>query len=111
MSKHEQIFENTSTEYGNNSDDEEPPPMMADELGLNDDEVIPFPYELHSSFGEEMMHCFDTDILILLHPGTGNMIRGCLSLHRYCICVCKTKVHKELIQAELQKWVNQTVIL
>ena len=87
------------------SDDEEVP-MMADELGLADDEVIPFPYELHMTFGQEMMNVFDADVLVLVNPGTGHMIKGVLALHRWAICVCKTVAQKNLVHAELQKWVK-----
>lgn len=79
---------------------------MADELSLGDDEVIPFPNELHMSFGQEMMNVFDTEVLIIVNPGTGQIIKGVLALHRWAICVCKTVAQKNLVQSELLKWVK-----
>lgn len=79
---------------------------MADELSLGDDEVIPFPNELHMAFGQEMMNVFDTEVLIIVNPGTGQIIKGVLALHRWAICVCKTVAQKNLVQSELLKWVK-----
>ena len=80
--------------------------MMADELSLGADEVIPFPNELHMTFGQEMMSTFDTDVPIIVNPGTGQMVKGVLALHRWAICVCKTVTQKNLIHSELQNWVK-----
>ena len=98
--------ENTADVRTADGSDDEDVPMMADELGLGADEVIPFPNELHMSFGEEMMNVFEADVLILVNPGTGQMLKGVLALHRWAICVCKTVTQKNLIHAELQNWVK-----
>ena len=86
--------------------DDDDVPMMADELGLSADEVLPFPYELHQTFGQDLMNVFDADVLVLVNPGSGNMLKGVLALHRWAVCVCKTTAQKNFIHAELQKWVK-----
>ena len=100
------MFDGTQTVDEDDGSDDEKIPMMADELGLGADEVIPFPYELHMTFGQELMNVFDTDILVIVNPGTGHMVKGAMSLHRWAICVCKTLAQKNLVQSELQKWVK-----
>ena len=81
-------------------------PMLADELSLGDDEVIPFPFELNSQMGHEMMNALDTDVLVLINPGSGQMLKGVFALHRWAICVCRTATQKNLVHTELQKWVK-----
>ena len=104
--KAEKIFENVSTLDDDEDSDCDVVPMMADELGLAEDEVIPFPYELHAMMGQEMMNVFDTDVMVLINPGTGQMVKGVLAVHKWAICVCRSTTHKQLIHAELQKWVK-----
>ena len=105
MANYQKMFEHSDSKVEPGSDDEDVP-MMADELSLGADEVIPFPHELHMSFGQETMNVFDTDVLIIVNPGTGQILKGVLALHRWAIVVCKTAAQKNLVQAELQKWVK-----
>ncbi len=104
--KAEKIFENAPTVEDDVDSDCEVVPMMADELGLGDDEVIPFPYELHMSFGQEVMNVFDADVLIVVNPGTGQIIKGVLAQHKWAIPVCRSTAQRNLVHAELQKWVK-----
>ena len=108
MAKSDKMFENRPVEDASTTADSdcEDAPMMADELGLGDDEVIPFPFELSSQFGQEIMHALDTHVLVLVNPGSGHMFKGVFALHRWAICVCNTAMQKNLIHSELQKWVK-----
>ena len=105
MANYQKMFEHSDSKVEPGSDDEDVP-MMADELSLGADEVIPFPHGLHMSFGQETMNVFDTDVLIIVNPGTGQILKGVLALHRWAIVVCKTAAQKKLVQDELQKWVK-----
>jgi hypothetical protein len=80
--------------------------MMADELSLGADEVIPFPDELHPSMGTEAMNVFESQVMVLVNPGTGQLMKGVLACHKHVIAVCKSVAQKNLIHAELQKWVK-----
>ena len=106
QAKAEKMFESVTGFHEDEDSDGEVVPMMADELGLADDEVIPCPFELHSSFGQEMMNVFDADVLVLVNPGTGQFLKGVLALHKWAVCVCRSAVQKNLVHAELQKWVK-----
>jgi hypothetical protein len=100
------MFESGTTLDDEDGSDNEVVPMMADELGLADDEVIPYPYELHMSFGSEMMNVFDADVAVVVNPGSGHMLKGILSNHKWAIAVCRTATQKNLVHSELQKWVK-----
>jgi hypothetical protein len=106
IAKCEKMFEDKPVTDAVADSDCEDAPMMADELSLGDDEVIPFPFELSSQFGQEIMYALDTDVLVLVNPGSGHMFKGVFALHRWAICVCSTAIQKHLIHSELQKWVK-----
>ena len=87
-------------------DDTAPMAMDADEMSLKDDEVIPFPDEVHYNMGAEMMHIFGSEIMVLLHGGSGQLIKGVLSAHLHAVVVVRSREQKKLIERELTKWVK-----
>lgn len=80
--------------------------MMADELSLKEDEVIPFPDELNLNLGAEMMHTFGADIMVLIGAGSGQMMKGVVKQGLFVIAVVRSSEQKKLIDNELEKWVK-----
>ena len=89
-------------EEGDEIDDD----LTADELTLKDS-VIPFPQEIDMEFGKELIEVFDADILVLLHGGTGEMVKAVLAKQRHAVVICSTAAQKVLIQTNLRDWTKR----
>ena len=106
LEKCDKIFGPDNESEMHEGSDGEDIPMMADELGLGADEVVPFPDELHNVFGHQMMDTFNGEVMIAINPGSGHILKGPMVMNRWAVPVCKSITQKNLIMAELQKWVK-----
>ena len=72
---------------------------MAVQEELNDaaekDERIPFPQEHSMLLGQELINVFDGEIVVLLKPGSGEMLKAALIRHAWGVGICKNSAHRE----------------
>ena len=66
-----------------------------------------FPHEYDMTLGMEMIDTFACDIVIVLYPGSGEMIKAVLSKQKHCVAICATKAQKTLILTNLREWVKR----
>ena len=57
--------------------------VTSDELVLGNDRVVPFPHEYDMALGAEMLDTFESDILIGIYPGSGEMLKTVLSKQKH----------------------------
>ena len=89
------------SEYNEDCDDQ----MTTDEFSLGD-EVIPFPHEHNMLFGSQLVETFKADILVLVHTGAGEMIKGALAKQRLSLGICATAQQKNMVMTNLRSWVK-----
>ena len=77
----------------------------ADELALHN-ELPPYPHENDMALGKELIDTFDPKVLIVVHPGMGEMLKAALFKQRYCVAICNTQTHKSVVMDHLREWVK-----
>ena len=73
--------------------------QTADELVLGKEDVVPFPHEYDMALGMEMLDTFACDILIVLYPGTGELLKAVLSKQKHGVAICATKAQNTLVDS------------
>ena len=68
-------------------------------LAAGKDEMIPFPQEHNLALGQEMLNVFQSEILVVLKPGSGEMLKAALLKHVWSIAIVKNQTHKDEIAA------------
>ena len=101
----DKLWGTTSTRAEVEDVTEEEMPCSADELSLMN-EVVPHPHEHHMQLGAELADVFETAILFLVHPGSGEMIKAALKQHKFALAICRTAAHKTLIMNNLRTYVK-----
>ena len=81
--------------------------VTSDELVLGNERVVPFPHEYDMAFGMEMLDTFACDILVVLYPGTGELLKAVLSKQKHGVAICATKAQRNLIFTNLRDWVKR----
>ena len=81
--------------------------QTADELVLGKEDVVPFPHEYDMTLGMEMLDTFACDILIVLYPGTGELLKCVLSKQKHGVAICATKAQRNLIFTNIRDWVKR----
>ena len=81
--------------------------VTSDELVLGNERVVPFPHEYDMALGAEMLDTFESDILIGIYPGSGEMLKAVLSKQKHGVAICATKAHKTFILNNLRDWVKR----
>ena len=81
--------------------------VTSDELVLGNERVVPFPHEYDMALGMEMLDTFDSDILIGIYPGSGEMLKAVLSKQKHGVAICATKAHKTFILNNIRDWVKR----
>ena len=81
--------------------------QTADELVLGKEDVVPFPHEYDMALGMEMLDTFDSDILIGIYPGSGEMLKAVLGKQKHGVAICATKAHKMFILNNIRDWVTR----
>ena len=77
----------------------------ADELALQN-ELPPFPHENDMALGKELIDTFDPNVLVVVHPGMGEMLKAALFKQKYCVAICNTPAHKAVVMDHLREWVK-----
>ena len=77
----------------------------ADELALQN-ELPPFPHENDMALGKELIDTFEPNVLIIVHPGMGEMLKAALFKQRYCVAICNTPAHKAVVMDHLREWIK-----
>jgi hypothetical protein len=77
----------------------------ADELALKN-ELPPFPHENDMALGKELIDTFDPSVVIVAHPGMGEMLKAVLFKQRYGVAICNTTTHKTVVMDYLREWVK-----
>ena len=70
----------------------------------NKQNCVPFPQEHHMNLGLELINVFNGEIMILLKPGAGEMLKAVLQKHTWAIAICKDQVQKTLIINNLKEF-------
>ena len=81
--------------------------VTSDELVLGNGRVVPFPHEYNMALGAEMIDTFESDIVIWIYPGSGEMLKSVLSKQKHGAAICATKAHKVFILNNLRDWVKR----
>ena len=81
--------------------------VTSDELVLGHERVVPFPHEYDMALGAEMLDTFESDILIGIYPGSGEMLKAVLRKQKHGVAICATKAHKTFILNNLRDWVKR----
>ena len=81
--------------------------QTADELVLGKEDVVPFPHEYDMAIGMDMLDTFACDVLIVLYPGTGELLKAVLRKQKHGVAICATKAQKTLIHTNLREWVKR----
>ena len=77
----------------------------ADELALQN-ELPPFPHENDMALGKELIDTFDPNVVIVTHPGMGEMLKAVLFKQKYGVAICNTTTHKAVVMDHLREWVK-----
>ena len=67
----------------------------------------PFPQEHHMNLGLEMINVFNGEIMILMKPGVGEMLKAVLLKLTWAIAICKGSTQKQLITNNLKQYAKQ----
>ena len=72
------------------------------EIQTADTKYPPFPQEHHMNLGLEMINVFTGEIMILMKPGVGEMLKAVLIKLSWAIAICKDNTQKQLIITNLK---------
>ena len=56
--------------------------------------------------GLELMHVFGTEVVITTTVGSGELFKAVLQNHKFCVGICKTATHKNLVMTKLKNFVK-----
>ena len=82
----------------------------ADELELKD-QCIPYPFELSSEFGKEVIEQFEPDIVVILKAGSGEFIKAALIKGKVICAICATVAHKNFVMKAVKDWAKRMQIV
>jgi hypothetical protein len=76
-----------------------------DEVGIKDD-LVAFPHEYDMSLGKELLDTFQSDIMALIHPGMGEMLKAVLVKQKFGVAIIRNAAHKNLLMKNLRDFVK-----
>ena len=82
----------------------------ADELELKD-QCIPYPFELSSEFGKEVIEQFEPDIVVILKAGSGEFIKAALTKSKVVCVICATTAHTNFVMKAVKDWAKRMGIV
>lgn len=96
LARHAEIFGDVRREHEDESGDED---VRGTELPP--DIVVPFPREYHTNLWREMVHCFQTKILVDFTPGAGAKMTAVLLENIRGVAIAMTQGHKKYLVERL----------
>ena len=63
--------------------------------------MFPYPREKHHTFGQELIHTFDPDLVMLFSVASGEMAKAVILKHKHAVCIVPTNKARDYAYGRL----------